>query len=130
MDEETHNWPIPDQFVTEFDMLKYSYQATPLPLFHDRHLVEPSMANEVMNGAMVEAHFRIHQWHIQQFDSFQATVEGILILRPAPRHHTSAYKLVFLVSSWFRQSPCICISEKHVVSKLCIDVSRRMYLYG
>jgi len=92
MDEETHNWPIPDQFVTEFNMLKYSYQATPLPLFHDRHLVEPSMANEVMNGAIVEAHFRIHQWHIQQFDSFQATVEGIVILRPVPRHHTSAYK--------------------------------------
>jgi hypothetical protein len=50
------------------------------------------MANEVMNGVIVEAHFRIHQWRIQQFDSFQATVERIVILRPVPRHHTSAYK--------------------------------------
>ncbi|KAG2107119.1 hypothetical protein BD769DRAFT_1393040 [Suillus cothurnatus] len=92
MDEETHNWPIPDQFVTEFDMLKYNFQATPLPLFHDGHLVEPSMANEIMSGAIVEVHFGIHQWRIQQFDSFQASVERIVILRPAPRHHTSAYK--------------------------------------
>jgi hypothetical protein len=92
MSKETHNWPIPDQFVTEFDVLKYSYQANPLPLFHDRHLVEPSMANKVMNGVIVEAHFCIHQWHIQQFNSFQATVKQIVLLRPTPRHHTSAYK--------------------------------------
>lgn len=92
MDEETRNWPIPDEFVAEFDDLKYNFEACPLPLFHDGHLVEPSMANEVMNGAIVEVQFHIHQWHIQQFDSFQANVEKIVILKPAPIHHTSGYK--------------------------------------
>lgn len=92
MDEETRNWPIPDQFVAKFDDLKYNYEACPLPLFHDGHLVEPSMANEVMNGAIVEVQFNIHQWHIQQFDSFQANVEKVVILRPSLTHHTSRYK--------------------------------------
>ncbi|KAG1875682.1 hypothetical protein F4604DRAFT_1680583 [Suillus subluteus] len=78
MDEETCNWPIPDRFVTEFDTLKYNYQ--------------PVMTNEVMNGAIVEVHFSIHQWHIKKFDSFQANVQKIVILRPAPMYHTSAYK--------------------------------------
>ncbi|KAG2113590.1 uncharacterized protein F5147DRAFT_789267 [Suillus discolor] len=92
MDEETRNWPVPDQFASEFDEIKYNYQVIPLPLYHDGHLVEPSMANEAINGAIVEVQFHIHHWKIKQFDSFQANVEKVEILCPGPVHHTSSYK--------------------------------------
>jgi hypothetical protein len=92
MDEETRNWPIPAEFADEFDGIKYNYEADLLPLYHDGHLVEPSDTNAVINGAIVEVHFGIRHWRIADFDSFQANVEKIHILRPAPIHHTSNYK--------------------------------------
>jgi len=92
MDDETRNWPIADEFITEFDGIKYNYQAVPLPVYHDGHLVEPSHTNAIMNGAMVEVELAIHHWRIQDFDSFQASVEKIVILHPGATHHTSAYK--------------------------------------
>ncbi|KAG1774802.1 hypothetical protein EV702DRAFT_1199899 [Suillus placidus] len=75
MDNETRDWPIPENFAIELDKIKYGYEAEPLPLYHDGHLVEPSHANDVINGAMVEVHFGILHWHIGNFDSFQANVE-------------------------------------------------------
>lgn len=92
MDDETKNWPIPDEFGTEFDTLKYSMRANPLPLYHDNHLVDPVHANEIMNGAMVEVQFSVQHWHIREYDTFQATAEKISILKLGPIHVPSHYK--------------------------------------
>ncbi|KAG1875354.1 hypothetical protein C8R48DRAFT_769354 [Suillus tomentosus] len=92
MDHETQEWPIPEEFVSELDELKYHYQADPLPLYHDGHLVEPSHVNEVINGAIVEVHFGVLHWRIRDFDTFQADVDKVVILKPGCGHCTSNYK--------------------------------------
>jgi hypothetical protein len=92
MDEETKNWPIADEFATEFDAIKYKFEAHPLPLYHHDHLVQPQHANEILNGAIVEVQFSIQHWHIKQFDSFQATPHKITILKLGPIHVPSGYK--------------------------------------
>ncbi|KAG2029674.1 hypothetical protein BDR03DRAFT_1018094 [Suillus americanus] len=92
IDEGTKNWPIPDNFVKEFDILKYKFKAHPLPLYHDNHLIQPVHANEILNGAMVEVQFQIHHWCIKDFDSFQATPQKVTILKLGPIHIPSNYK--------------------------------------
>jgi hypothetical protein len=92
MDEATKNWPIPDDFSHDFDALKYTMQAVPLPLYHDNHLVDPVHANEIINGALVEVQFTIQHWHIKDYDTFQATAEKINILKLGPIHVPSNYK--------------------------------------
>jgi hypothetical protein len=82
MDEETRNWPIPDEFADEFDGIKYIYQANPLPLYRDDHLINPAHANAAINGATVEVTFGIRHWRIQETDSFQANIHKVVILQP------------------------------------------------
>jgi hypothetical protein len=92
MDDETKNWPIPDQFANEFDAIKYKFEAHPLPLYHDDHLVQPQHANEILNGAIVEVQFGIQHWHIKNIDTFQATPHKVTILKLGPIHVPSNYK--------------------------------------
>ncbi|KAG0693310.1 hypothetical protein DFH29DRAFT_1007404 [Suillus ampliporus] len=92
MDDETRFWPIPDDFAKEFDDIKYSHLAHPLPLYDDGRLVEPSHVNEVINGAIVEVHFAIHHWQIGNFSTFQANIQKITMLRPGIGHRTSDHK--------------------------------------
>jgi hypothetical protein len=74
MDAKTRDWPIADEFVAEFDSIKYNYQADPLPLYHDGHLVEPSHANAVMNGAMVEVELAIRHPLIRTDTVYSAAI--------------------------------------------------------
>ncbi|KAJ8583622.1 hypothetical protein M405DRAFT_845695 [Rhizopogon salebrosus TDB-379] len=92
MDQETQNWPIPHELADEFDGIKYTYQANPLPLYHDNHLVDPSHTNAAINGALVEVTFGIRHWRIQDFDSFQANIHKIVILRPGPTYNPECVK--------------------------------------
>ncbi|KAG1725058.1 uncharacterized protein EDB91DRAFT_1087240 [Suillus paluster] len=92
MDDETKNWPIPDEFAHDFDGLKYSMAAELLPLYHEGHLVEPRHANQIINGAIVEVQFSIQHWRIKDFDSFQATAQKVTVLRLGPVHIPSNYK--------------------------------------
>ncbi|KAG1859733.1 hypothetical protein F4604DRAFT_1684490 [Suillus subluteus] len=92
MDDETKNWPIPDDFTEEFDALKYKMAVQPSPLYYEDHLVEPAYTNQIMNGAIVEVQLTIQHWCIQDFDSFQATAEKVTILRLGPIHVPSHYK--------------------------------------
>jgi hypothetical protein len=92
MDDETGNWPISDELQDDMEELKYSFQADPLPLYDDGHLVEPSFTDDVINGAIVEVHFGILHWHLSNFDSFQANVDKVIILRPGYKRHSSNYK--------------------------------------
>ncbi|KAG0705631.1 hypothetical protein DFH29DRAFT_872974 [Suillus ampliporus] len=92
MGNETHFWPIPDDFAKEFDDIKYSHLAHPLPLYDCGHLVEPLHVNEVINRTIVEVHFAIHHWQIGNFNTFQANIQKIMMLRPGIGHHTLDYK--------------------------------------
>ncbi|KAG1734056.1 uncharacterized protein EDB91DRAFT_1251101 [Suillus paluster] len=92
MDDETKNWLIPDEFAHNFDGLKYSMAAEPLPLYHEGHLVEPRHANQIINGTIMEVQFSIQHWCITDFNSFQATAQKVTVLRLGPIHIPSNYK--------------------------------------
>ncbi|KAG1873910.1 hypothetical protein F4604DRAFT_1765818 [Suillus subluteus] len=92
MDEETRNWPIPDKLVRDFDALKYKFEAHPLPLYHEDHLVQPVHANKILNGAMVEVQFHIQHWRIKDIDSFQATPQKVTIVKLGPIRVPANYK--------------------------------------
>ncbi|KAG1836947.1 hypothetical protein DFJ58DRAFT_734644 [Suillus subalutaceus] len=92
MDEETRDWPIPDELVKEFDALKYKFEVHHLPLYHEDHLVQPIHANEILNGAMVEVQFHIQHWRIKDIDSFQATPQRVTVLKLGPIRVPSNYK--------------------------------------
>jgi hypothetical protein len=92
MDDETCDWPISDTFTEELNKLKYNFQAIPLPLYHNGTLLSLLAHRKVINDAMVEVHFGILHWHIRNFNSFQANIKRIIILKPGYRCHMSNYK--------------------------------------
>ncbi|KAG1823892.1 uncharacterized protein BJ212DRAFT_1296414 [Suillus subaureus] len=92
MDEETRDWPIPDELLKEFDILKYKFKAHPFPLYHENHLVQPVHANEIINSTMVEVQFHIQHWQIKDIGSFQATPEKVTILKLGLIRVLSNYK--------------------------------------
>jgi hypothetical protein len=92
MDEQTKNWPIPDEFATELDAIKYTFRADHLPVFYEGNPIMPMDVNDILNGAIVEVQFTMRHWRIQAYDSFQATPHKITVLRLGPYHHKSNYK--------------------------------------
>ncbi|KAG1760831.1 hypothetical protein EDD22DRAFT_954597 [Suillus occidentalis] len=92
MDEETKNWPIPDEFATEMDAIKYTFRADHLPVFYEGNPIMAVDVNDILNGAIVEVQFTMRHWRIQAYDSFQATPQKITVLRLGPYHHKSDYK--------------------------------------
>ncbi|KAG2360516.1 hypothetical protein BDR07DRAFT_1412316 [Suillus spraguei] len=81
MDDITENWPIPTELEDDFDGIKYTHRALPLPVFRDGIPISPLDINRTLGGALVEVHFEVHHWHVSGYDSFQAKAERIDILR-------------------------------------------------
>jgi len=92
MDQETSEWPIPDEFTLHFDSIKYHFKLSALPVFYEGNLIEPMHTNTALNGSIVEIEFTVHHWKIQDHDTFQANAEKITILRLGAVHHNINYK--------------------------------------
>ena len=58
------------------------------------------MTNSAIKGALVELHFELHHFPIRKVaqDSFNATIEQIIVLRPGEARPMTAYK---------RKNPCV-----------------------
>ncbi|KAG1764966.1 hypothetical protein EV702DRAFT_1051186 [Suillus placidus] len=76
MDQETTNWPIPDEFAPQYDSIKYNFQPAPLPVFYKGNLIEPTHTNTALDGSIAEIEFTVRHWKIQDHDTFQATAEN------------------------------------------------------
>ena len=72
----------------------FKYQAVPLPVYVNEKFVEPTNVNNVIKGALVELHFELHHFAIRRaaLDSFNATIEQIIVLRPGEARPMTAYK--------------------------------------
>ena len=95
VDAETENWPVSSNLREELDMIKYEYCAQPLRVYRgDDTFVETRDVNETIRGALVELHFELH--HSCNFtrdqDSFNGSIEQIMVLQPGEPRPTSPYK--------------------------------------
>lgn len=79
---------------TDLDGIKKTYRAVPLPVFARDRFIEAVNINETIKGALVELHFEFHHYCIKSKnqDSFNATIQQILVLQPGAPRPTTAYK--------------------------------------
>ena len=94
IDEETARWPVPPQLRDELNKIKFEYRAVPLPIYVNGRFVEPADVNNTIKGALVELHFELHHFAIRKVmqDSFNATIEQIIVLRPGEACPMTVYK--------------------------------------
>lgn len=92
MDEETEHWPVPPWLQDKLNKIKFKYYAIPLAVYADDKFVEPALINNTIRGALVD--FTIQK---SAQDSFNASIEQIIVLCPGEAHPTTVYK---------RKNPC------------------------
>ncbi|KAH9033408.1 hypothetical protein EDB85DRAFT_1832833, partial [Lactarius pseudohatsudake] len=94
VDETTENWPILVDFRTDLEKIKPEYRAMPLSVFRNDAFVRPEQVRDIVKGALVEVHFELHHYHIRKngYDSFNGSIEQIIVLQPSDIQPISAYK--------------------------------------
>lgn len=94
VDEETECWPIHPRFRDELDKIKYEYRAQPLAVYARNQFIEPTEVNHTIRGALVEIHFEFRHFAIQRKsqDSFNVSIEQIIVLRPGETRPATGYK--------------------------------------
>lgn len=94
VDDETEHWPVLPRLREELNKIKFKYRAVPLPIYINDLFIEPIHINTCIKGVLVELHFELHHFVIQKKtqDSFNTTIEQIIILRHHDEHPTTAYK--------------------------------------
>jgi hypothetical protein len=94
MDTETEEWPIPTKHKAGFESMKFENMACPLRVYRDNVFVEPRNVNEALTYAMVEVYFMIRHFYMceKKFDTFQADIQQIKIVKPGASIATSGFK--------------------------------------
>ena len=94
VDEETEHWPVLPRLREELNKIKFEYYAVPLAVYADDNFIEPALVNNAIRGALVELHFELHHFAIRKAaqDSFNASIEQIIILRPGEARPMTVYK--------------------------------------
>jgi hypothetical protein len=74
--------------------MKFENMAWPLRVYRDNVFVEPGNVNEALTDAMVEVYFTIRHFYIREkkFDTFQADIQQIEIVKPDASIATSGFK--------------------------------------
>ena len=88
------HWPVPPWLREELNKIKFEYYAVPLTVYADNNFIEPALVNNTIRGALVELHFELHHFAIRKAvqDSFNASIEQIVILRPSEACPMTVYK--------------------------------------
>lgn len=86
----------------------------PLPVFANDKFVEVANVNEILKGALVELHFKFHHYNIRPTnqDSFNTTIQQIVVLLPGTSRPATAYK-----HKNIRDRPvCICKKSRSLIN--------------
>lgn len=78
----------------DLDDIKKTHRAVPLPVFTKDMFVEITDVNNTIKGVLVEVRFEFHHYCIRSKnqDSFNATIQQILVLQPGAPQPTTSYK--------------------------------------
>lgn len=86
VDDVTEYWPVEADLQADLDKIKFDFKASPLPVYveNQNRVVQPEDVQETLRGALVEVQFELRHFHIQREnrDSFNATVQQVLVLQP------------------------------------------------
>jgi len=94
VDDSTENWPVDDDLKGDLDRIKNEFSIRPLAVFKDDQLVKAKGMNGVLQDALVEVHFELRHFFIRQKDedSFNGSIEQIVIIQPGVARSLSPYK--------------------------------------
>ncbi|KAF8264018.1 hypothetical protein EI94DRAFT_1703548 [Lactarius quietus] len=95
VDDETENWPVPENMHANLDAIKYDYKVQPLPVYtEDNHYVKPADIIDTISGVFVQLQFELVHYHISKrhHDSFNGTIAQIIVIKPGAPPTTSSLK--------------------------------------
>jgi hypothetical protein len=115
---------VPVDLTDEMLNLMATHVVQPLRVYKDDKYIEPSDVNNVLKGSLVEIHFSLKHYRIfrrdegtKAFDSFNATIEQILVLKPGELRETSYYKRKNLLDGPYRPKPFSSTAEATTKNK-------------
>ena len=82
MDNDTQDYPVPDEHSLAFNVIKNTFRVKLLLVYHDRILVPPNNVTDVLHGALVEVHFALQHFHIFKepaYNSFTGNIRQIVV---------------------------------------------------
>lgn len=84
VDEQTENWPVTAKLRNDLNDIKGEFKVAPLRVYTGDCLVRPEDVEEQIRGALVELRFELRHYCIRSgdYDSFNASIEQIVILQP------------------------------------------------
>jgi hypothetical protein len=88
---------MPDNYQMDLCALKRTHIVQPLRAYLNGNFIEPINVNRVLANALVEVHFSLKHFHIQQpgqnaFASFTGEIEEVHVLKIGVLKARSAYK--------------------------------------
>jgi hypothetical protein len=85
---------MPAKHKAEFESTKFENMVCPLRVYRDNVFVEPGEVNEALADAMVEVYFTIRHFYMREkrFDTFQADIQQIKIVKPGASIMASGFK--------------------------------------
>jgi len=109
VDAETDQWPVSGRLREELDKIKFEYRVNPLTVYVHDKFIEPTSVEDTIKGALVELHFELHHYCIRRKseDSFNATIEQIMLIRPGQARPATGYKRKNIRDGPIRLNPCL-----------------------
>ncbi|KAN0137727.1 hypothetical protein V8E53_004483 [Lactarius tabidus] len=120
VDTLTEEWPVPFKFRATMDDIKHTHRAIPLRVFRDEKLVNVNDIMDVLAGALIEMHFEIRHYAIKgsdpPLDSFNASIQQIMVLQPGEARPPTAYKRSTDDDGPIRMNPTLAALQHESVS--------------
>jgi hypothetical protein len=93
VDDRTEHWPVKLALCEDLDKIKFVFEAGLLPVYIDDQFVQLINVQDMLKGALVEVYFELRHFGFakKKEDSFNATVEQVLILQPGTVHPATAF---------------------------------------
>jgi hypothetical protein len=120
MDETTENWPTPEEMADDFRNTSATHRVQTLPVFHNEQFVDPVRVNSALKNALVEVHFCLRHYRIQEkgagraVDSFSAIVQQIVILKEGVPKPMNPYKRKNVLDGPYKPKPFRSVSNSQV----------------
>ena len=129
VDALTENWPVErDEHRQYVNEIKYEYRAVPLLVYRNEQFIDPVNVKNVVQRALVELHFELRHFCIQKKsqDSFNGSIEQVIVLQPGESHPAIPYELSYKHSARAR-NPYACSETER---RWCRTFNPNLYSMG
>ncbi|KAF8521154.1 hypothetical protein JB92DRAFT_3111304 [Gautieria morchelliformis] len=96
LDDNTKNYPVPPEYVEQFDAIKNIYSVNVLPIYYKNRLVPTLKVPRVLENATVELHVALTHNYMRKdtdrFDSFTGYIRQVIVHELGTPKPLSPYK--------------------------------------